>query len=312
MNTWNCSVQDFSAAKRGELCISFYFSAVQLFVVVLLLYFLLGRRSPNILAILLSSRSGGSYFICTVGVCCFWGRALCGGVCTWQVPVIFLLKVLQAAGKKSNISWSKTLCVFALQLCCCSWASEGLELGWGEMWQRKWEKSQLFLEFTWGVWEHLGCFPAVLSCLFQGQEGLDFCSSKTQLGWRKGQEFFCLCRGRLFPAQLPRDTIPRQSPVQGGDGWRHCLSLLWRAGLSLKWEAVINPQGFIAVFKDGSVSALNTANKIVLVLLCEECAGVGETWEFCLFWSLSLAPAWTLLSVCSFQLVFTLKMEIIQ
>lgn len=34
-------------------------------------------------------------------------------------------------------------------------------------------------------------------------------------------------------------------------------------------------------------------------------------WEFCLFWSLSLAPLWTLRSVCSFQLAFTLKMEII-
>ena len=73
----------------------------------------------------------------------------------------------------------------------------------------------------------------------------------------------------------------------------------------------MNPQGFTAGFKDGSVGALNTANRIVLVLVCEECARVGKMWEFCLVWSLGLAPPWTLRSVCSFQLAFTLKTEII-
>lgn len=47
-------------------------------------------------------------------------------------------------------------------------------------------------------------------------------------------------------------------------------------GLSPNDGSVTSPQGFIAVFKAGCVSALNAANKIVLVLLREECAGWGR------------------------------------
>lgn len=54
----------------------------------------------------------------------------------------------------------------------------------------------------------------------------------------------------------------------------------------MTYEIVINLQAFIAVFfffvtaflLDVSVSALNIANKNVLVLLCKECARVGKIW----------------------------------
>lgn len=51
------------------------------------------------------------------------------------------------------------------------------------------------------------------------------------------------------------------------------LSLLWITDLSINDGSLTNPQGFSAVFKAGSVGA---PNKIVLVLLREECAGVGK------------------------------------
>lgn len=50
------------------------------------------------------------------------------------------------------------------------------------------------------------------------------------------------------------------------------------------YETVINPQTFIAVFSmtafliDVSVSIVNIANKIVLILLCKECTRVGKIW----------------------------------
>lgn len=55
--------------------------------------------------------------------------------------------------------------------------------------------------------------------------------------------------------------------------------------IPVMYETVIKSQAFIAVFFfmtafliDISVSALNVANKNVLVLLCKECARVGKIW----------------------------------
>lgn len=143
----------------------------------------------------------------------------------------------------------------------------------------------------------MGCFPAC--SMDQSMERVWISAGGAGLGplkhsWAGGGE-------RNFPAHSVGDFSQLCFPVQGGHGLRHCLSSSWIKDLSVNHQSLINPHGFIAAFRDGCVGALSTANKIVLVLLSEECAGEGRMWEFCLFWSQSLAPAWTLLSVCSFQ-----------
>lgn len=45
--------------------------------------------------------------ICAVGICCCWGQALCGGLCTWQVPVIFLLNCCRQQERKARFPEAK-------------------------------------------------------------------------------------------------------------------------------------------------------------------------------------------------------------
>lgn len=86
------------------------------------------------------------------------------------------------------------------------------------------------------------------------------------------------------------DTIPWQNPLDLG-GVHVCvcfkalpLLYLWKRGLSVKYETVINSQTLLAVFSrvvfliDVFISALDTANKNVLALLCKECTRVGKIW----------------------------------
>lgn len=90
-------MQDFSAVSLWELCRSFYFSAAELFVVVLSLYFLLGQRNPNVLAVLLSSQRWGQLFAVVGAGLFMWGLYLAGARDLFA-------QLLQATGKKSNIS----------------------------------------------------------------------------------------------------------------------------------------------------------------------------------------------------------------
>lgn len=228
----------------------------------------------------LAARVGGSF-------CCWWGLYLAGAS-------DLLAHLLQATGKKNNFSPSKTLCVFPLQLCCCSWAREELAL-WGDRENgRNWG---FFMDF-------LGVFSStwVVSLPVPGYhgsehgEGLDLCWDPVKHSWAGGGE-------RNFPAHgvgdFPSSASQGRNPCAR---WARFEALpLFLVDKRFICKSSINPHGFIAGFRDGCVGALSTANKIVLVLLSEECAGEGRMWEFCLFWSQSLAPAWTLLSVCSFQ-----------
>lgn len=165
----------------------------------------------------------------------FGAQVLCGGVWTWDL----FAQMLQATGKKSNISCSKTV------LCVCPSAEPARGWNWDEMWRRKRGEIEAFSCIF------LSCSPAVF-CLFQGEDTMDQSMERAWISaggaglgplnhsWLGGGHRIFL--SEAFPS----------SAVQSGGGPRQCLSLLWRKHWSINDGTTTNPRGFIAVCKDGS------------------------------------------------------------
>ncbi|XP_033372903.1 uncharacterized protein LOC117244924 [Parus major] len=229
--TERLELRDFSAGNPWELGISIYrnkrvlFSflfdkdkaAVQLFVVVLFLYFLSGQRNPSFFgnsaqqpevgAVLCSSRwaldlSGSSDLFCSTA----------------------------AGNRKENQHFQHFLEQNSLCLCPPALLLQLSQRGVGIVMSCDRE-----IEVFSHVWVVSLPIPGSGDHGSERGEGLDFCwwswvgSSETLLGWRRGWEFWCRCRRRLFPWTA--------SPGKGGDASR--LSLLGIKGLSINYGRLI-------------------------------------------------------------------------